>query len=339
MRRSIRSLGARRRGIRLVAGSLTLVAGIAVAIPASATGPTQITGFAVAFQGTNGDVEAYVDGKILDLGAAIAPGTKPSFSVNPTTHFKEIAWQGANQDLWVDTGSGASDTGLQMWKGSSPSLSVMGPNGPIIAFRNANGSLWEIQTGVGNWALPGTIGSGSPSLAVNPVTGASEIAWQGPNNDLWVQGVTGPHDTGVGMKAGSSPALAMVPGSGNVYEAAVHGGNDDLWVYSPFGTSDLHDPMATATSPTIDPNSGSLTIGWAGANGDAWILSPNGPQDLKVQLAPYTSPSVAEAPGDTHGGMALQVGASGLEVTGDTGTTAGINVAPGTNPAAAYYPF
>jgi hypothetical protein len=345
MRRSFRSLRGRGPMARAAVASAVLAAGIAVAVPASAAAPPQITLFGAAYRAMNGDLSSYTAHGVIDDHVSIAAGTTPGFSLNPATGQRAMAWQGGNGKLWVDTGTGPQDTGLAMAPGTSPVVSVFYKKGVFVVFQASNGQLWDDLIGSGAWPViyqyPGPVAPGtSPSLAVNPATGTYQVAWQGPDNNLWLINDKGwPIDTALAMDPGTSPALAMIPGTTGNYEIAYTTRADTLAVYGTSGNQDLGQPVAPGTSPAIDPASSGFRIGWHGNDGFAHITSDTGPQNLKIVMAPGTSPSVAEAPGDSHVAMAFQASGNGLWITGDTGTTIGINMPAGTSPLAFYCPF
>jgi hypothetical protein len=105
-----------------------------------------------------------------DTGMAMYPGTSPSLTELGGTH-EEVAYEGANGDLWIYGSNNPGDTGQQMALGTSPAI-MNYSTGFLIAFHGPDGNLssYEIPSenviprGVRHWGWPMVPGT-SPSVA------------------------------------------------------------------------------------------------------------------------------------------------------------------------------
>ena len=75
------------------------------------------------------------------------------------------------------------------------------------------------------------------------------MAFQANTGNLWVTGSAGTSDTGLGMMAGATAAIAGLIGGG--YEVAFQANTGNLWVTGSAGTSDTGLGMMAGTSPAI----------------------------------------------------------------------------------------
>lgn len=187
----------------------------------------------------------------VNTGLAMAPGTSPSIAATPQRgptgitildHFT-FAFQGANGDLWTDTGpacpptrchpvppEGPADTGDRMAPGTSPSVTRAGDNPDaagtadgnyVAAYQGTDGHVWVQHSGQAaiewantpdNFMAPGT----SPSISTvfpvpNVATAYYPISFRGSNGDLWFTYQTGglwivPNEPGGGDTG--SPVMA-----------------------------------------------------------------------------------------------------------------------------------
>jgi hypothetical protein len=290
---------------------------------AAGTSPSMIGqagfGFAVAVQGSDGDLWAYEvcgsggPANVFHITVPLAPGTSPSAALNGggTAQF---AWHGRNGDLWKTSPTGPIDLGPQgtgsmdvaMAEGTSPSMvqTFDGGDGYAIAVQGSDGDLWLLRnlggsgapTNVFHIAAPLAPGT-SPAAAVHG-NGGAQYSWHGRNGDLWKTSPTGPVDLGpqgtgsmdVAMAEGTSPSEVQTSDGG--YSIAVQGSDGDLWVASndvggsgaPTNVFHITVPLAAGTSPAAALNGGgSAQFAWHGRNGDLWKTSPTGPVDLGPQ--------------------------------------------------------
>jgi Ca2+-binding RTX toxin-like protein len=142
-----------------------------------------------------------------DTGGVMAAGTSPS--INDSGN---VAFQGSNGSLWLQTRDDEGHAKVQdqnagMAAGTSPSTGLR--TSPsindygVIAFHANNGHLWvtsDNPSDTGQIMAPYT----SPSIDAY-----GNVAFQGSNGNLWIWDGSGggPTDTGVAMKAGTSPSI------------------------------------------------------------------------------------------------------------------------------------
>src|SRR5262249_46806397 len=133
-------------------------------------------------------------------GLALAALAVPAAAAATDFGFS-VALQGSNGDLWtVDQTGTPHDTGLGMAPNTNPSgmkTCVAGFCPIQIACQANTGILWTLnmRTGVPTNTGQPMLARTSPSISYTS-TGAVEVAYHGPNGDLWtyVAGV-GAHDT------------------------------------------------------------------------------------------------------------------------------------------------
>jgi hypothetical protein len=186
------------------------------------------------------------------LTAAIAP------AANAATPDYEIVFQANTGSLWYDGNSGAAPANLGMAPGTSPAIAVTGETSYMAVFQANTNTLWSAGTGTpDNWGLamaPGT----SPAIT-NLMSGGFQVAYQASTGILWTTGTDGTYDanvfdydyltltmfqgfngdlwtsygestvdTGLAMKAGTSPSVTAL--EDGTPEVAYQGSNGDLWV-------------------------------------------------------------------------------------------------------------
>jgi hypothetical protein len=116
-------------------------------------------GYAVAVNGSNGNMWEITPNGATDSAISIAPGTSPAMAALPGAQLNnagragmvgyEIAWHSANGDLLTLQLRGFVDEAVAMAPGSSPSLTRWSPSvsglflgGYDVAFPGTNGNLW-----------------------------------------------------------------------------------------------------------------------------------------------------------------------------------------------------
>ncbi|HEY3611536.1 MAG TPA: hypothetical protein VGL06_28840 [Pseudonocardiaceae bacterium] len=137
-------------------------------------------GYAVAVNGSNGNMWEITPNGATDSAISIAPGTSPAMAALPGAQLNnagragmvgyEIAWHSANGDLLTLQLRGFVDEAVAMAPGSSPSLTRRSPSvsglflgGYDVAFPGTNGNLWIF----GSWTFgsPPKEDTGLPMLA------------------------------------------------------------------------------------------------------------------------------------------------------------------------------
>lgn len=219
-----------------------------------------------------------------DSGLAMAPGTSPAIveqynDDGPSAGLYVTAFQGSNNDLWINGPSGHLDTGLKMMPGTSPAV----PNGQVyeyccvidqadyspVAYQSNTGELMEATIDTANAAVPTVVTlsdlgvqldpKSSPAMAPDSdsfsdgaTINGEAIAYHGAGGHLGlIRPGANPIATTYGMSAGTSPAITPLNGTKG-YEIAFNANSTNhLWVYGTAGTGDTGLDVAAGTSPGI----------------------------------------------------------------------------------------
>jgi len=161
-------------------------------------------------------------------------------------------------------------------------------------------------------------------------------AIQANTGTLWLsQRNGGGGNTGVPMKAGTSPSIGQYNGS---YKVAFQGTNGNLWYYTPAtGAVNTGLGMASGTSPSITALQNGM-IAFQGNNGNLWYFQTGGPVvDTGYGMKPKSSPSISWDPKRNRYPIGFQANTGELwiyEPGGFVGTT-GLGMAPETSPTIA----
>jgi lysozyme-like protein len=259
------------------------------------------------------------DFQILDpwnsAEAAVAKYDAAGDSFSPWTTYTSGAYESYEQS--VTPATGLTDPGQYTQAGSTPSGTPASPSA-------APGSTYGP-------AMPGS----QPAPAFETVFNANGTG------DLELDTIAGNHtDTGLGMAAGTSPAIAWLSGGG--WEAAFRAnGTGDLELYSSATGQQATTLGVTAdTSPAIAALTGGGYEVVFNANGTGDLeeySSSAGQSATTLGLAAGTSPAIA---GLTGGGWEAVFNANGtgdLEEVTSAGNHAssGLGMATGTSPAIA----
>jgi Ca2+-binding RTX toxin-like protein len=171
-----------------------------------------IAGSLVAFVANTGVLWKASPSGNSGSGYTALAGTSPSVNANGDFAIQADPYQSGVGDLLDGTFGQLTDLLNEMASGTSPSINDQGDAAVQlasgdVAIRPDLGDGDVIDSGV--QMMPGT----SPSIDDN-----DDVAFQGTNGDLWIwiqpaAGVaSGAHDLGLGMKAGTSPAIGLDPG-------------------------------------------------------------------------------------------------------------------------------
>lgn len=191
------------------------------------------------------------------LGQLMATGTSPSMTILSNGSY-EIAFQGANHDLWLyNQNNGAQDTGLGMDPASSPSITSEPNTGYEVAFEANTNNLWLVGSdNRGDTGLGMRAGS-SPSITLPTGSGLRyQAAFVANTGILWTVGTFQNGSTGAAVASGSNPAITTLTQSGGfqiAYVAALAGGGAG-GILETTGTDGLFNtetPVAPDTSPSI----------------------------------------------------------------------------------------
>lgn len=208
------------------------------------------------------------------------------------------------------------------------------PDGPFwgskwqMAF-NA-GTLWSVGFDVRGSLSLGVAPGTSPSLAVLK-DGSWIVAFQAPNNHLWVVGSReSKGDMGLGMAPGTSPSItALDNGSWQVAWNA----NGALWTVGP---TDVRGSLGYGISPGTSPSitglkGGGWQVAW-NAEGALWTVGRDVRGSLGYGIAAGTSPSIAAL---ANKSWQIAWNGGGLWTVGPTDVrgSLGYGIAPGTSPS------
>jgi hypothetical protein len=244
------------------------------------------------------------------LTGPMAAGSTPSIQTPVSGAAYQIVFQGANGDLFTaGPTTPATDLGVAMADNTSPSLVETTASGAWEAYYQSPTGFLAAAGGFGDfvstrWKLaPNT----NPSV-VGTSFGADDfqLAWQGSNGNLWVDGPLGPNgatevlDTGLAMMAGTSPSVTEL---GGVHaEIAFEGANSDLWIYGSNNPGDTHKTVARGTNPAIIAFSTGFLIAYHGTDGNLITYTepgqaqiPTGAHEWFWPMVPGTSPSLVDA--------------------------------------------
>ncbi|MFT4218296.1 MAG: CHAP domain-containing protein, partial [Micropruina sp.] len=250
----------------------------------------------------------------------------------------------------VDRSQPALRGDVAVWAKSLPGSYGYGHVAIVLeASTSDSSSLRVIQqnpgtTRIGTQSKAHLLGYLRPKNHPGPGFSGSEIAFQANTTHLWTVGEDARGNWGLGMMAGTSPSIAVLPTGG--YLVAFQANTGNLWVVGAGGASGPGDTkygMARGTSPSITALAGG---GWEVAfqanTGSLWAVGSHHVGDMHAGMASGTSPTIA---GLRTGGymIAFQantgnlwvVGAAGASGPGDTkngmarGTSPSITALPG----------
>lgn len=252
-------------------------------VPSQANMPNG--GLALGFQSSTGHFfyDTFTMGAV-DTNLLMASATSPSIVVfnSGTVGF---AFQGSNGHLWIsNTGTGGGlDTGLIMAGGSSPSMAHLLVS-YAVAYRGSNGDLWYLAQGQPALDTGMALAAGTnPSIVGLTDNTHYAIAFQAPGGSMWftmtaANGNPAFFDTGLGMKAGTSPAVsARGPAFAPIADVAFQANTGEMWVFT-----DNNGSGSAGSSSIVMANTRSPTIVSTGSGFQAASKSFNG--NLAVDL-------------------------------------------------------
>jgi len=206
--------------------------------PSLALCPTCGSGYAFAFQGTDGRLWSGQGGTPTGgtpLPAFLAGGTNPSLGMRANLNLI-FAYQGTNGHMFVSTANPPvfQDSNGLLAGGTSPAIAVGGPNDKIgIAFQGANGNLWfgfsTFQCHDKNHAVRGGT---SPTIAVSGNGNRVFVAYQASDGFLHVfrndNGTESDATISLNMSNSKTPQIMPISSSG--YQVSAKGTNGTLWI-------------------------------------------------------------------------------------------------------------
>lgn len=146
----------------------------------------------------------------------------------------EAAFQGSTGTLWVVnnsyyTSAAATNTGLAMMAGTSPSITGLTNGGYAVAFQGPTGNLWVYDSVSGGTEFGlGMMAGTSPAITVG-AGGTWEAAFQADTGSLWEAETGGAaKNLGLGMMAGTSPSITTL--TNGTYAYAFQANTGSLWV-------------------------------------------------------------------------------------------------------------
>jgi hypothetical protein len=211
-------------------------------------------GYAVAFEGSNGDLWLTGSGPgAQDTGLGMMPGTSPSIAALSPGEY-QVAFQANTGVLYTMGADGTTDWNLPMNTHSSPSIVGQG-NGYEVAYESTTTELSEASLSVSG-ASHGGLGLGMQPGTSPSITalwgGGIEIAFQANTGTLWTVGTNSPAtNTGQGMNQASSPSITGLPLNNTGYEIAFEANTNVLTTIGTFGGVNTGLAMMPGTSPAI----------------------------------------------------------------------------------------
>jgi hypothetical protein len=273
------------------------------------------SGWEIAFQAPDHHLWTASDGGVGDTGAVMAAGSNPALVYLPKAGGYEIAFVGSDNQLWrafPETNwflAGPGFSALPVAAGTSPAIASDGTDFKI-AFQGSDGQLKTVTStalvNTGAFMAPGT----SPSLGYLRTLGGYEIAFVGPDNDLWRAFPdtnwfhAGPGFSALDVAPGTSPAVGVE--NGGAWHISFHGPHDHLWTYNSNDTAtDIRMPMPPVIAPpsldSVRVSGTSVTIGWTdrSSNEDTFQVTRRTANGAP-QLVKETATRNRSSQGDTY---------------------------------------
>ena len=180
-----------------------------------------------------------------------------------------------------------------------------------------------------------TVGGPPPPPPPPSNFNGDELAFQDNTGSLWVYGNAGTHDLGLGVKPGTSPAIAAL--SNGSYEVAFQANDGSFYLYTPGGgATDLALGMMPGTSPAITALSGGggIEAAFQDSSGALWVYGNAGIHDLGLGMKAGTSPAIAALSNGSYE-VAFQAndGSFYLYTPAGGATDLALGMMPGTSPA------
>lgn len=231
--------------------------------------------YAVAYMGTNGHLWYYDSTNgAHDTHLGMEPGTSPALTYDLLGY--TMAFDANNSYLYYYTATGNyhSDTHVKMFIGASPviaqndEVAFQGANGDLWYYNLGHGYDTHLNM------MDGTTPAISVYLGCGLGCGAT-IAFQGEDGNLWFYNThTNKHtDTGLDMYPFSSPSIGAKPNLTCCTAAFNHFASDDVWYYNGAHGYNSGLKMFFRTSPAIDPDSGSELIAFDASSGKLWLYN------------------------------------------------------------------
>ncbi|MDX6245108.1 MAG: hypothetical protein QOE76_2831 [Frankiales bacterium] len=140
---------------------------------------------------------------------------------------------------------------------------------------------------------PPTNGS-DPPTSTPPSVHGYEAAFQANTGNLWTVGSADNGDHHLGMMAGTSPSIAVLPSGG--YEVAFQANTGNLWTVGSADNGDHQLGMLAGTSPSIAAlPSGGYEVAFQANTGNLWTVGSADNGDHKLGMLAGTSPSIVGA--------------------------------------------
>jgi hypothetical protein len=258
-----------------------------------------LAGGAVAFSDfRTTETKAEPNSIVTSTGPPVRSDTSPSL-FNVGNNY-EAAYQGTDGHLWVVSPTGAAtDTGLAMAAGTSPSITATDSTNFTVAFQAPTTYLWTYssKTGARNVGLsmaPGT----SPSATLT--TDGVAIAYVDGNGNLCVSDPTlGFGGYGAPVAAGTSPAITYIPGLKDGYRIVYQAPDHQVRTADSTSAQTAPTPLtaATGTSPAITTlPTHEIDIAVNGTDLTVHVLASTGAvTNTNAPIRARTSPSIAPA--------------------------------------------
>ena len=192
------------------------------------------SGYEVAFQANTGMLWVVRNGVGQNLGLGMKAGTSPAITALPGGGY-EAAFQANTGDLWVVGNGVGQDLGLGMKAGTSPAITALPGGGYEVAFQANTGNLWVVRNGVGAGPGPGHEDRHQPGDHRRCPAAATRSRSRPTPATCGPSATAVGHELGLGMMAGTSPAITALSGGG--YEVAFQANTGELWTVGSAGST------------------------------------------------------------------------------------------------------
>ncbi|MEO8874886.1 MAG: GH25 family lysozyme, partial [Polyangiaceae bacterium] len=194
------------------------------------------------------------------LDIEVTGGQSPGTIRARAQHWLDLVEAGTGKKPFVYSYGSFLETNLGSGFGEYPLwIAAYGSSCPSVPAGWNNWVVWQYSDGSGKLdhdvfngseaQLEAFAGGGSGGGSSGGASSTVETAFQANTGSLWTVGTAGNTDWKLGMRDGTSPAIASLTGGG--FEAAFQANTSSLWTVGSAGNKDWALGMMAGTSPSI----------------------------------------------------------------------------------------